>query len=1047
MAVENATDEENDQSRREFLFNSSRRALGALAALAAASRSSPGSTPQHDLPVTATPEIPNRVEEIVNPLTACFRPDAGSLSYQDAVSPLIDGDTLSLIPAGFALGKIGRRSRRGGYYDPYYSRQQSRSKDVSRRTFLKGAAAVGAASLAAASGVAGFLFARKARDGKPYESDSSPDPTQAPSWVTVLPPVTPDTILPPTPTALPPSPDWFLPGYEPTPTPPSYQPESRNEAFNYDDPVDQRIINPYRININAEQERTISDVLTTSTHIYQLLREHVRDGIVEGTCVPFSQSAEDTLQLIDQFDQMDPTEIGNIQISCLDTISSHVGYAQSTDTPVNHFINISKDQPVPAEVSSALYVLLISAGISPTEDLMKRTLSLFYHSKSRVLPIVFTPRIQSLNVQSTTPFRISRYGFSYSDLDPDLNTFVFFSDNVSLNLYYLMDDEIGAVLKPEEIGPLRSFSKQDIGSLFQLSYERSPADLSEGQAEASYDTWNSLIAHAYSGSSQVTHMQSIVEYFADTRTDQLVHTPALRSLFDRSPEIIVQLLQKNETLRAQLFSPETIITTELIRSSWDSVARTITGRYQFDDDITTFLDISSAYYVLELSSTTGKREYAPLLALASTPAYQQFREQAVTVCALSGIPSTAEQVNNTQEILLRQVYSALNGSTDSFELFPGRSASIQNVTHEPWIEVLLVNDGETWTMKLELRLDLSAYIAIDGITQPAVLHIPYADILYGVNGKASASINESQVITSAQEQYSRQLAEYGLASSDLSKSAQSLEQGIREFLRAGISRSGFMPPPVTEPRPQEAAAPVPYVVDVALLDRWYEQVEFVGETECTAESGPITVKYYRLTEQAAEVKQKKRAVARYGAEKEQIDTTQPFHFVVHYDGGATRNDEICSVGYLRSANRYSVPFVVGRLHPDELGRRVVHIYELGDPTTVEFHTGGANTVAMGVEMVALNINDVQQEQLVAVAELITGLQNRFPNLKWIWGHMDQKWAAQQDPKRVGADNGGKPDPGKRSMKWLAGELQRRGMIASAQNPEQGILLVPIEYYP
>jgi len=166
---------------------------------------------------------------------------------------------------------------------------------------------------------------------------------------------------------------------------------------------------------------------------------------------------------------------------------------------------------------------------------------------------------------------------------------------------------------------------------------------------------------------------------------------------------------------------------------------------------------------------------------------------------------------------------------------------------------------------------------------------------------------------------------------------------------------------------------------------------------------------------------------------------EPLAVVVHYTAGGTT--EQC-IKYLSCSNREevipSVQFVVGK-------DGIVHqIFDQED--YVEFHDGGPNPVAFGIEMVADDADDVSAEQLIATTRLIDYLKKEY-GISYVSSHQNAHLLAKellkQKPtlaqKKVRVIPQSKPDPGKKNMEIIFELLEATNLkFLKADVPNQKI---------
>lgn len=152
--------------------------------------------------------------------------------------------------------------------------------------------------------------------------------------------------------------------------------------------------------------------------------------------------------------------------------------------------------------------------------------------------------------------------------------------------------------------------------------------------------------------------------------------------------------------------------------------------------------------------------------------------------------------------------------------------------------------------------------------------------------------------------------------------------------------------------------------------------------------------------------------------KEEHKQIEPWAAIVHYTAGGTTDQ---CIEYLSCTNRKtvipSVQFVIGK------DGTVHQVFDQED--YVEFHDGGPNPVAFGIEMVADDASDVSAEQLVATARLVDYLKNKY-GISYVSSHQNAHLLAKellkQKPelaqKKVRVIPQSKPDPGKENMEII-----------------------------
>ena len=108
------------------------------------------------------------------------------------------------------------------------------------------------------------------------------------------------------------------------------------------------------------------------------------------------------------------------------------------------------------------------------------------------------------------------------------------------------------------------------------------------------------------------------------------------------------------------------------------------------------------------------------------------------------------------------------------------------------------------------------------------------------------------------------------------------------------------------------------------------------------------------------------------------------------------------------------------------------IFRLTPETMLDRHAIGYNWCAIGIENVGgvKGAEDLTQEQLQADAALIRYLQEKYPTVRYVWGHYQQTAAKASGlfREQVSGYFHGKADPGPKFMKALQKELNSTGLL-------------------
>ena len=108
------------------------------------------------------------------------------------------------------------------------------------------------------------------------------------------------------------------------------------------------------------------------------------------------------------------------------------------------------------------------------------------------------------------------------------------------------------------------------------------------------------------------------------------------------------------------------------------------------------------------------------------------------------------------------------------------------------------------------------------------------------------------------------------------------------------------------------------------------------------------------------------------------------------------------------------------------------IYQLMPDNKLARHAIGYNWCAIGIENVGgtNNVENLTYEQLKANIDLIRYLRNKYPAIKYIFGHYQQVIARESGLyiEHVKGYSSVKPDPGSTFMKALQDNLQDEGFI-------------------
>ncbi|MBU2592225.1 N-acetylmuramoyl-L-alanine amidase [Patescibacteria group bacterium] len=168
-------------------------------------------------------------------------------------------------------------------------------------------------------------------------------------------------------------------------------------------------------------------------------------------------------------------------------------------------------------------------------------------------------------------------------------------------------------------------------------------------------------------------------------------------------------------------------------------------------------------------------------------------------------------------------------------------------------------------------------------------------------------------------------------------------------------------------------------------------------------------------------------IKKEGEFKEENRRIEPLAAVVHYTAGGTTED---CITYLSGTKREtvvpSVQFVIGK------DGTVHQVFDQED--YLEFHDGGPNPVAFGIEIVADNADDVSTDQLVAVARLISYLKDKY-GISYVSSHKNAHLLAKKlleerpdlAKKNVRPVRQSKPDPGEENMEILCQLLENSGL--------------------
>ena len=108
------------------------------------------------------------------------------------------------------------------------------------------------------------------------------------------------------------------------------------------------------------------------------------------------------------------------------------------------------------------------------------------------------------------------------------------------------------------------------------------------------------------------------------------------------------------------------------------------------------------------------------------------------------------------------------------------------------------------------------------------------------------------------------------------------------------------------------------------------------------------------------------------------------------------------------------------------------IFRLTPETMLDRHAIGYNWCAIGIENMGgvMNKEDLTAEQLQANVLLIKYLQEKYPTIRYVWGHYQQATAKASGLYRENV-NGyfhGKVDPGPKFMKALQKKLKDTGLL-------------------
>jgi N-acetyl-anhydromuramyl-L-alanine amidase AmpD len=108
------------------------------------------------------------------------------------------------------------------------------------------------------------------------------------------------------------------------------------------------------------------------------------------------------------------------------------------------------------------------------------------------------------------------------------------------------------------------------------------------------------------------------------------------------------------------------------------------------------------------------------------------------------------------------------------------------------------------------------------------------------------------------------------------------------------------------------------------------------------------------------------------------------------------------------------------------------IFRLTPETMLDRHAIGYNWCAIGIENVGgvKSREDLTREQLQANVSLIKYLQEKYPTIRYVWGHYQQTTAKASGLYRENVSGyfHGKVDPGPKFMKGLQKRLKDTGLL-------------------
>ncbi len=158
----------------------------------------------------------------------------------------------------------------------------------------------------------------------------------------------------------------------------------------------------------------------------------------------------------------------------------------------------------------------------------------------------------------------------------------------------------------------------------------------------------------------------------------------------------------------------------------------------------------------------------------------------------------------------------------------------------------------------------------------------------------------------------------------------------------------------------------------------------------------------------------------------------PQMVVIHYTVIPTLDE---TIEFFRPEKLSSIRTYIQKFSPLNVGIHYVidrdgSIYSLVPDTVIARHLIGFNHVSIGIENIAVNQEDLTQEQLQSNVRLVHYLTGKYPTIEYMIGHHEYNDESlphfalfrSQDSTYLPYD---KPDPGPRFMKELRVELQNK----------------------